>query len=405
MLNRGSSPRRKPSIELSTRLTEVIFAGNSLQRWLIALAAALASWLLLTLVLRTLLRRGATWSARSPNKVDDVVIAVLYATRSWALAAVAALVFLEVLLLAPPWEHRVGQLWFVLIVVQLALWVSRALELVLHRQLAKHASVSKAGASATLLSWGVHTVLWTTVVLAVLANLGVNITAMVTSLGVGGIAVALAVQNILGDLFASLAITLDKPFEVGDAIAVGSISGTVERVGLKTTRLRAPGGEQIVMSNADLLKNAISNYKRQQTRRVAFKLSVALDTPAPKAGWVAGMLRTVIEGREGIQFDRAHLQRIGESALEYEVVYIVQRADYGFHMDAQQDILLQIMQRLEEAGIHYGMPRTLLEQVAGNGNDATATARPAGVQTAALETAPAKAPARPPQSAAPPSPA
>lgn len=332
----------------------------------------------MTLLLRTVLTRADTLAARSANRLDDVIVAVLRATRPWVLALAAVLVFVEVLTLTPRWEHRVGQLWFVLMVLQLAMWVSRGLHLLLQRQLARHANVAKAGASQTLLTWAMQTVLWTTVVLAVLANLGVNITAMVTSLGVGGIAVALAVQNILGDLFASLAITLDKPFEVGDAIAVGSISGTVESVGLKTTRLRALGGEQIVMSNADLLKNAVSNYKRQETRRIAFKLSIALDTPARVAGWVPGMLRQVIDGRDGIEFDRAHLQRIGESALEYEVVFIVQRADYMFYMDQQQDMLLQIMQQLEEAGIDFGMPRTLLEQASADDGPTAAAAQPRG---------------------------
>ncbi|HLL11156.1 MAG TPA: mechanosensitive ion channel family protein, partial [Rubrivivax sp.] len=330
--------KRKPTIESWISLAHTTFAGNSLQRWLVAVAAALGMWLALTLLLRTLLRRADRLSASSANQIDDVVVAILHATRPWVLGAAALLTFLEVLTLPPQGEYRVGQLWFVLLVVQVALWSSRGLRLLVQRQLARHASVAKAGASATLLNWATQTVLWTTVVLAVLANLGVNITAMVTSLGVGGIAVALAVQNILGDLFASLAITLDKPFEVGDAISVGAISGTVERVGLKTTRLRAPGGEEVVMSNADLLKNAVNNYKRQETRRVVVKLSLALHTPAAQAAWVPRMLREAIEGREGIQFDRAHLQRIGESALEYEVVFIVQRADYMFYMDQQQDI-------------------------------------------------------------------
>lgn len=354
--------KRKPTIESWISLAHTTFAGNSLQRWLVAVAAALGMWLALTLLLRTLLRRADRLSASSANQIDDVVVAILHATRPWVLGAAALLTFLEVLTLPPQGEYRVGQLWFVLLVVQVALWSSRGLRLLVQRQLARHASVAKAGASATLLNWATQTVLWTTVVLAVLANLGVNITAMVTSLGVGGIAVALAVQNILGDLFASLAITLDKPFEVGDAISVGAISGTVERVGLKTTRLRAPGGEEVVMSNADLLKNAVNNYKRQETRRVVVKLSLALHTPAAQAAWVPRMLREAIEGREGIQFDRAHLQRIGESALEYEVVFIVQRADYMFYMDQQQDILLQVMHKLDEAGIDFGMPRTLLEQ-------------------------------------------
>jgi small-conductance mechanosensitive channel len=374
----GRCPSRKKNIELWNRLTHVTFAGNTLQRWLIALAVALAVWLLLTLLLRTALKRADRLSARSANQWDDVLVAVLHATRRWVLAAVAVLAFVEVLTLAPRWEHRVGQLWFVLLVVQLALWTSRGLQLLLERQLARHANVARAGASATLLSWALQTVLWTTVVLAVLANLGVNITAMVTSLGVGGIAVALAVQNILGDLFASLAITLDKPFEVGDAIAVGGISGTVERVGLKTTRLRAPSGEQIVMSNAELLKGAVSNYKRQETRRIVFKLAIALDTPAGQAAWVSGMLRKVIEGRDGIKFDRAHLQRIGESALEYEAVYIVQRADYAFYMDQQQDMLLQIKQQLDDAGIEFAMPRTLLEHAGDDAAPSKAATQPQG---------------------------
>ena len=203
----------------------------------------------------------------------------------------------------------------------------------------------------TLSIWALKTALWIIFFLAMLSNLGINVTTFIASLGIGGIAIALAVQNILGDLFASLAITLDKPFEVGDAIAVGNFSGTVERVGLKTTRLRAAGGEQIVIANADLLKNAVSNYKRQQTRRIVFKFSIPLNTPPEKAGWVSGMVREVIEGRDGIRFDRAHLQRIGDSALDYEVVYTVQRADYDFFMDQQQDILLQIMRRLKEAAI------------------------------------------------------
>jgi small-conductance mechanosensitive channel len=202
--------------------------------------------------------------------------------------------------------------------------------------------------------------LWTTVVLAVLANLGVNITALVASLGVGGIAVALAVQNILGDLFASLAIALDKPFEVGDAIAVGGVSGTVERVGLKTTRIRAHGGEQIVMSNADLLKSAVSNYKRQERRRVVFKFSVSLATTAEQAREIPDIVREVIETREDVTFDRAHLQRIGDGALEYEVVYVVQRADYKYYMDLQQEICLSLIERLQALSIEFAAPKTVL---------------------------------------------
>ncbi|HEX5686432.1 MAG TPA: mechanosensitive ion channel family protein [Ideonella sp.] len=346
--------------ELWSAAADVDFLGNSLDRWLMAAGAGIVAYLLLRVTLRIVLQRFKRLAERSATRVDDVVVEVLAATRMWVLFAVAVLVFCEMLELSPRWQGRVSQLWFVVMVVQLALWVSRGVGLLLNRHLLRHGQLSQEGASATLLSWGLQTALWTTVVLAVLANLGVNITALVASLGVGGIAVALAVQNILGDLFASLAIALDKPFEVGDAIAVGGVSGTVERVGLKTTRIRAHGGEQIVMSNADLLKSAVSNYKRQERRRVVFKFSVSLETSAEQARAIPDIVREVIETREDVTFDRAHLQRIGDGALEYEVVYIVQRADYKYYMDLQQEICLSLIERLQALSIEFAAPKTVL---------------------------------------------
>jgi len=328
--------------------------------WAIALACGLAAYLVLRLCLRGLLGRFERLARRTANDTDDAVLDVLRATRPWVLAAVSVLLTLELLDLPGRWHERVSHLWFVVIVLQLALWLSRAVTLLMHRQLERHAHLPQSSASATLLSWGLQTALWTTVVLAVLANLGVNITAMVTSLGVGGIAVALAVQNILGDLFASLAIALDKPFEVGDAIAVKDISGTVERVGLKTTRIRAPGGEQIVMSNADLLKNAVSNYKRQSQRRVEFRFALSLATSAEQARSVPALVQQIVETQPQVHFDRAHLKRIGDAALEYEVVYLVLESDYTLHMNVQQAICLALIEKLQADGIAFAVPTTVL---------------------------------------------
>lgn len=339
---------------------DVELAGRPVEQWLIALAAGLLAYGLLSVTLRLLIRRFRPLAERSASQADDLMVEVIAATRRWVLAVVGVLVFLELLELAPRWQDRVGQLWFVVLVVQLALWVSRAVSLLLKRHLVRTAHLSQDSASATLLSWGLKVALWTTVVLAVLANIGVNITALVASLGVGGIAVALAVQNVLGDLFASLSIALDKPFEVGDAISVNGVSGTVERVGLKTTRIRAPGGEQIVMSNADLLKSAVSNYKRQQQRRIVFRFAVSLDTTAEQARAIPEAVREAIEGREDVRFDRAHLQRISDGALDFEVVYVVERTDYKFYMDLQQDIYLQLIGRLQAMSVEFAAPKTVL---------------------------------------------
>ena len=334
--------------------------GITLVRWGAAALAGIVSYLALKLAASVLIARVEALSKRTSTQADDILADALRATRPWILAAVAALVALEVLELPTRWDERVRHLWFVVLVLQLALWVSRAVMLLMQQQLQRHAKVPQSSASATLLGWGLQTALWTTVLLAVLANLGVNITALVTSLGVGGIAVALAVQNILGDLFASLAIALDKPFEVGDAIAVNNISGTVESVGLKTTRIRAPGGEQIVMSNADLLKSAVSNYKRQSQRRIEFRFTLSLATAADEARAVPGIVQQLVEAQPHVRFDRAHLKRISDTALEYEVVYVVLQSDYKIYMDAQQEICLALLARLQAEGIALAAPAMLL---------------------------------------------
>src|SRR5687767_11472009 len=162
--------------------------------------------------------------------------------------------------------------------------------------------MTQVSASAVLLSWSLRTVLWAVVLLAMLSNMGVNITAFVASLGVGGIAVALAVQNILGDLFASLSIAVDKPFEVGDFIVVGGVSGTVEHVGVKSTRIRALSGEQVVISNTDLLKQTVSNYKRLTQRRIVFKFGVTYDTTPEQAEAIPGLVKRIIEAQSKVRF-------------------------------------------------------------------------------------------------------
>jgi small-conductance mechanosensitive channel len=202
--------------------------------------------------------------------------------------------------------------------------------------------------------------LWAITVLMVLDNFAVNITTLVASLGIGGVAVALATQNILGDLFASLSIMLDKPFEVGDFIIVGDVLGSVEHIGLKTTRLRGLGGEQVVFSNGELLKSRIHNHKRMQTRRVAFVLRVAYGTGEDKLGRIPHIVREVVTARKEVEFERAHFFLWGEWSLNFEVVYHFQSPDYVRHMDAQQDIFLEIYRRFQQEGIEFAYPTSVV---------------------------------------------
>jgi small-conductance mechanosensitive channel len=172
--------------------------------------------------------------------------------------------------------------------------------------------------------------------------------------------VALASQAILGDLFGYLAILLDKPFEVGDAIVVNEFMGTVENVGIKTTRLRSVGGEQLIFSNTDLTSSRVRNYKRMDLRRVVFKLGVVYDTPLEKTRALPGVLQDIIQKTPGTRFDRAHFFSFDESCLTYEIVYYVLSAEYNRYMDIQQAINFDIKSAFEKMGVEFAFPtRTL----------------------------------------------
>ncbi len=199
-------------------------------------------------------------------------------------------------------------------------------------------------------------VIWVVALLLLLDNLGVNITTLVASLGIGGIAVALALQNILGDLFASLSIAMDKPFLVGDFIVVDDLMGTVRHIGLKTTRIKSLGGEELVFSNNDLLKSRVRNYKRMAERRVVFGFGVTYDTPPETLESLVAAVRRIIEAKDGTRFDRAHFKNFGASNLDFEAVYCILSADYNAFMDAQQRINLALLRHCNEHGINFAFP-------------------------------------------------
>jgi small-conductance mechanosensitive channel len=205
---------------------------------------------------------------------------------------------------------------------------------------------------------------WTVFLLAMLSNLGINVSTFIASLGIGGVAIALAVQNILGDLFASLSIAVDKPFEVSDTISTPDFSGTVEHVGLKTTRVRADSGEQIVIANAELLKKIVRNYKRMTTRRVVYTLRASPNTPPELAARVPDALRAIVEKKDKVRLDRAHLKALDQNFLEFEVVYYMLDANYRLFMDTQQAVILESMQMFIDLGVSTSAPprQLLLDQ-------------------------------------------
>ncbi len=248
--------------------------------------------------------------------------------------------------------------------LQVALWGNAVISFWITRYMQKRMEEDAAAATSIgALRFVGKLLLWTFVLLLALDNLGIDVTALVTGLGIGGIAVALALQNVLGDLFASLSIVLDKPFVIGDFIIVGDFLGTVEHIGLKTTRLRSLSGEQLVFSNSDLLGSRIRNYKRMAERRIVFSFGVIYQTPHEKLARIPEMVREIIEAQEKARFDRAHFKAYGDSSLNFEVVYYVQVPDYLVYMDIQQAVNLELYRRFQEEGIEFAYPtRTLFIQ-------------------------------------------
>lgn len=340
---------------MDIRTYTTVVSGIDPTNWIIAASLALGSYVLMhgsvALFRRRLCRIEENGHAERP--VTELLKATLARTSKLVLLITALLVGLTALDLPAPWDERVRHLWFITLGAQLALYLDRAVTVAARRYFKRHAAEPDAPVTVahTLMVWAVKTALWIMFALAMLSNLGINVSTFIASLGIGGIAIALAVQNILGDLFASLSIAVDKPFEVGDSISVAGVSGSVEHVGLKTTRVRADSGEQIVIANAELLKNTLRNFKRMSTRRVQIALALHPGTDPELAAVVPALLREIIEQQDGVRFDRAHLKTVTQQALEFEMVFYVLDPAYARFMDSQQAILLAVLRAFKERGI------------------------------------------------------
>jgi len=350
--------------EIGTLLDYSIL-DNSLFAWAQAAGIAVATWCLLVLLRRLLKKRFADARTTAPLW-DDAILEIASGTHRLLILPVA--LYLGSLVLELPDNVRpvVHSALAIALVAQGGVWLNRLLVMWLQysRQRRRETDPSSI-AAINALGFAARLALWAVIALVILDNLGINVTALVAGLGVGGIAVALAVQNVLGDLFASFSIALDKPFAVGDFLIIDEHLGSVEYIGLKTTRLRSLSGEQLVFSNTDLLNSRIRNYGRMYERRVLFKLGVTYQTPREKLEKIPGIIRGAVESQERVRFDRCHFQSYGDFALMFETVYYVLAPDYNLYMDVQQAINLQIHAGFQAEGIDFAYP-TQTVFVAGN---------------------------------------
>ena len=319
--------------------------SNTLTAWITALiifAAVFTAFYLL----KTVVRRRAASRAVPPSHLQELFTDLVRRTRIYFIVIVALWAGSLVLTLNPHHEHVWHLVVLVGVLLQGGVWGGGLVEFWAERFAERREADPGTRMTINVVAIAARVLLWAIVLLLVLDNLGINVTALVTGLGIGGIAIALAVQNILGDLFAALSIVLDKPFVVGDAINVGDASGAVEHIGLKSTRLRSDSGELIIISNGDLLKSRIRNFRGQEKRLVTLKLGIAYGTPPEKLARVPAIIRAAAEKQTSVKFDRSNFTTFGIFALITESVYSVYKLSYAEYMNTQERINLEIYRQL-----------------------------------------------------------
>jgi small-conductance mechanosensitive channel len=333
-----------------------LLLSNSLSDWLIAGILGLAVWSGLWLLRQLIASRYKRYSAAQHRMPIRLVAHLIGNTRQFLFIAIALYAAKGSLTLPVRIQHTVANIVLVLILVQVGLWAGRSVRFYLEsKQLERGADQVFAG-SLDIINFVARMLIWSLLILVALDNLGVNITALLAGLGVGGVAVALALQNVLGDLFASLSIALDKPFVVGDSLVIDTFIGKVEHIGIKTTRLRSESGEQIILSNADILKSRVRNFGRAQEQRALATLRVAYETPTDKLRRIPGLLESIVREQANARFERCHLKTIGDSALYFELSYFVQQPNLNPPLDLQQTVNFRIIDEFRRLGVEFDYP-------------------------------------------------
>lgn len=327
------------------------FYNIPLDDWLIAIAAAAVALPVLLFLRGAGIGRLERIAARTSTSVDDALVAMLRRTRWYFLVVVAIAIGARVLPLPATPARVLHDIVVIAGFLQAAVWGNALLAFWRHRYVEHEGHGGSAAATLSAVDLFARLVLWAILLMLALDNLGVHITALVAGLGISGIAVALAVQNVLGDLLAAVFIVVDKPFLVGDLVSVDQFNGTVEHLGIRTTRLRSTSGEQLVFANGDISRARVRNYKRMLERRVVFATGVRAETPAETLAHIPAMLEEIVTGEDQVRFERAHLKGFADQSLDYETVYHLAGASYDDYMATQGAITLAIYQRFGAAGI------------------------------------------------------
>lgn len=343
-------------------LLQYTVAGNSIGRYLVFVVIAAGSIVILKLFNIVIFSRIKKFAEVTDSKTDDIVI-LFFQKNLIPVIYISAVYFSSaVLYLSSGADKHLNYIFVILIVFFITRFlISLIIFFVDKLWLSK--DDNKGNSITVLINMAIRIIVWTLALLILLDNAGIKISGLIAGLGVGGVAIAFASQSILRDIFNYFTIFFDRPFEIGDFLVIDKFAGVVEHIGLKTTRLRSLGGEQLIFANTDLTGSRVRNYKSMQERRVLFSFGVTYQTPIPKIKKISEEISKIIESIDTARFDRAHFHKFGDSSLDFEVVYYVLSGDYNTYMDLQQEINIKIMHLLKKMKVEFAYPtRTLFMQ-------------------------------------------
>ncbi|MDD4980486.1 MAG: mechanosensitive ion channel family protein [Candidatus Omnitrophica bacterium] len=340
-------------------LNYIVF-GNTIFRYLVAAFIFAAGMLTIKLIIRKAIQRLKKLAERTTSTFDNFLVNLLETIILPLLHLVAVYLTLKTLVFPELWEKAFN---YIILGVVVFFAVRTAIAFIGY---GFKAYLKKQGQDAALekslsgIMAVVKLVVWAGAAIFFLDNLGFKVSAVITGLGIGGVAVALAAQTVLKDLFSYFCILFDHPFKVGDFVIIGDFMGTIEHIGIKTTRIRSLGGEMLIFSNSDLTDSRLRNYKLMEKRRVVFKIGVVYQTPLRQLKEIPEMIKGIIASIDDTFFDRAHFLSFGDYSLIFEIVYYVIGGDYNKYMDTQQQINFALTEEFEKRGIEFAYPTQTL---------------------------------------------
>lgn len=339
-----------------TDFLDHIYFNNTVQDYLIVFGFILLGSLLITIFRKSVLSRIRRWTENTHTTVDNFAVGSFARFGIPILHFIVIYVGLSYLSFPPKIDRIITIAATVAITFMVIRFITSTLLLLIKAYFKRRHPDKSYQNEIGAIGLIINLVVWAIGLGFLFDNMGYDLTAIIAGLGIGGIAVALAAQNILGDLFNYFVIFLDRPFEVGDYISVGDKSGTIEHIGVKTTRLKSLTGEQLIISNSDLTSSRIHNFKRMHLRRVEFTLGVTYETSVENLRAIPDLVKRIISEQEEVQFDRAHFASYGDSTLNFVVVYNVLSSEFNKHMDIKQAINLNIFEAFQERGIEFAYP-------------------------------------------------